>query len=146
MSRNYTVRTRIARPVADVYDAIVSADRLNRYFTNRSSGDLTEGTRIIWHWDEWGENSVTVKTLEPARRIVLALDAQEWQKTEDDPYEVLVVFELEALDDGGTMLSISEQGWKTDAPGLKASHENCSGWTHMAMCLKGYIEHGLDLR
>ena len=146
MARNYTVRTRIARPMADVYDAIVSADRLNRYFTNRSSGDLTEGARIIWHWDDWGDNGVTVKTLEPPRRIVLALDAQEWQKTEDDPYEVLVVFELEALDDGGTMLSISEQGWKTDAPGLKASHENCSGWTHMTMCLKGYIEHGLDLR
>jgi hypothetical protein len=44
------------------------------------------------------------------------------------------------------VLSISEQSWKTDVPGLKASHENCSGGTHMAMCLKGYIEHGLDLR
>jgi uncharacterized protein YndB with AHSA1/START domain len=146
MPRNYEVSTRIARPVADVYDAIVSSDRLNRYFTNRTSGDLREGSRIIWHWDQWGDNGVTVRTLEPPRRIVLALDTQDWQKTQDDSYEVLVVFELEELDDGGTKLTISEEGWKTDEAGLKASHENCSGWTHMGMCLKGYIEHGLDLR
>ena len=44
------------------------------------------------------------------------------------------------------MLSISESGWKTDREGLKGSHDNCSGWTHMAMCLKAYLEHGLDLR
>jgi hypothetical protein len=44
------------------------------------------------------------------------------------------------------MLSISEQGWKTDAPGIKGSLDNCGGWTHMAMCLKAYIEHGIDLR
>ncbi len=146
MPKNYTVHTRIARPVADVYDAIVKADRLNRYFTNRSSGDLTEGAEITWHWNHYGDNVVTVKTLEPPNRIVLALDSREWQKTVDEAYEVRVVFELETLDDGATKLSISEEGWKTDAPGLKASHENCSGWTHMAMCLKGLVEHGLDLR
>jgi len=50
------------------------------------------------------------------------------------------------LEDGATMLSISEEGWKTDAEGLKGSHDNCGGWTHMVMCLKAYIEHGIDLR
>ncbi len=45
-----------------------------------------------------------------------------------------------------TMLSISEQGWLTDEAGLKGSHDNCSGWTHMALCLKAFVEHGIDLR
>ena len=64
----------------------------------------------------------------------------------NESYPVKVIFEFEALDDGNTMLSISEEGWKTDADGLKGSHDNCGGWTHMAMCLKAWIEHGIDLR
>ncbi len=145
MARNYTVQTRIARPVEDVFDAVVSSERLCRYFTNESSGDLTEGDRVIWHWDEWGENPVVVTKVVPNQLITLRIDATEWKK-DDESYDVAVIFEFEALENGDTMLSISEEGWKTDEAGLKASHENCGGWTHMAMCLKGYIEHGIDLR
>ena len=54
--------------------------------------------------------------------------------------------EFEALDDNSTMLSISESGWKTNAEGLKGSHDNCGGWQHMAMCMKAYLEYGIDLR
>lgn len=125
----------------------MSSNRLNRYFTERSSGDLAEGACIITpHWEDWGDFPVTVKKMEKDRRIELALDARRWQRTKDDSYEVLIVFAFEVLETGGTKLSISEEGWKSDADGLKASHDNCSGWTHMAMCLKGYIEHGIDLR
>lgn len=146
MARNYTINTKIERPVADVWDAIVSCERLNRYFTNRSSGNLREGERIIWHWHEWGDFPVVVKRLVTNRRIELALDSKEWRKTTDDAYEVLVTLELEELDDGATRLSVSETGWRTDPEGLKASHDNCGGWTHMTLCLKAYIEHGIDLR
>lgn len=145
MSRNYTVRTKILRPVADVFDAIVSSDRLKRYFVNGASHDLVEGERVMWRWDDYGESPVVVRRVVVNERIELALDSKEWQKTANEAYEVLVIFEFEELKDG-TMLSISEQGWKTDADGLKGSHDNCGGWTHMAMCLKAYIEHGIDLR
>lgn len=146
MGRNYTLRTQISKPVAEVYDAIVSKDKLSKYFTNKSSSDLKEGELIIWNWYEWGDFPVVVKKLIPHKLIELALDSKEWKKTEDEAYEVLVIFEFEELDDNRTMLSISESGWKTDNEGLKASHENCGGWQHMSMCLKGYLEHGIDLR
>ncbi len=146
MSRNYTVNTKISRPVADVYDAIVSSDRMTRYFTNSSSGDLKVGEIVTWHWDEWGDFPVTVRKMVPNKLIELTLDSKNWQKTKEDSYQVRVIFEFEELEDGATMLSISEEGWKTDAEGLKGSHDNCGGWTHMAMCLKAYIEHGIDLR
>lgn len=145
MARNYKVQTRIARPVEDVFDAIVSTERLCRYFTDKSSGDLIEGDRVTWHWDQWGDHSVVVTKVVPNKLITLRIDAKDWQK-DDEPYDVAVIFEFETLDNGDTMLSISEDGWRTDEAGLKASHENCGGWTHMAMCLKGYIEHGIDLR
>lgn len=145
MSRNYTVQTKIARPIADVFDAVVSSERMKRYFVDGASGDLVEGDTVIWRWDHYGKNPIVVKKIVANELIELALDSREWDKTTDEAYEVLVTFEFEELEDG-TMLSISEQGWKTDVPGLKASHENCGGWTHMAACLKAYMEYDIDLR
>jgi uncharacterized protein YndB with AHSA1/START domain len=145
MARNYTVSTRISKPVADVFDAVVSSDKLARYFASGSS-DLVEGTTVIWHWEGYGEAPVVVEKVVENQRIELTLDSKKWQKTKEDSYAVSIIFEFEALDDGGTMLSISEDGWKTDQEGLKASHDNCGGWQHMGLSLKVWIEHGIDLR
>lgn len=146
MSRNYTVSTKINRPVNEVFDAVVSSDQLSRYFTGSSSGDLAAGERIVWNWEDWGDHPVTVKIVEANSRIELVLNSRDWQKTGDEAYDVRVIFEFEETDDGDTMLSISEEGWRTDAEGLKGSHDNCGGWMHMATCLKAYLEHGIDLR
>jgi len=145
VSRNYTVQTKIKRPVADVFDAVVSSERMKNYFVDGASSDLIEGKEVTWRWDHYGENPVVVRKIVENELVELAIDSREWDKTKDEAYEVLVIFEFEELEDG-TMLSISEQGWKTDADGLKGSHDNCGGWTHMAMCIKAYIEHGIDLR
>lgn len=146
MARNYTVNTRIAKPVAVVFAAIVSSDKLNKYFTNGSSSNLTRGTTVLWRWDDFGELPVVVRKVVEQERIELVIDSAAWKKTTNEAYDVSVIFEFEALEDGGTMLSISEEGWKTDADGLKGSHENCGGWTHMALCLKAWLEHDIDLR
>jgi uncharacterized protein YndB with AHSA1/START domain len=145
MSRNYRVQTKIKRPVADVFDAVVSSEKMKHYFVDGASSDLVEGKTVTWRWDHYGENPVVVRKVVANELIELAIDSKEWEKTKDEAYEVLVIFEFEQLEDG-TMLSISEQGWKTDAEGLKGSHDNCGGWTHMAMCLKAFLEHGIDLR
>lgn len=146
MARTYTVRTRICRPVAEVFDAIVSSDKLCNYFTDRASGDLEEGREVTWNWKPYGDYPVVVDKVVTNELIELTLDTEKWGKTKDEAYPVRVIFEFEALDDGSTMLSISEDGWKTDAAGLRGSHDNCGGWTHMAMCLKAWIEHDIDLR
>ncbi len=147
MDRNYTIHTRIHKPIGEVFDAIVSGEKLCRYFTSAVSGDLVEEHTVHWRWEHYhAELPVDVQSVTPGARIELTLDSRAWEKTRDEAYPVTVVFELEALDDGTTMLAISESGWKTDADGLKGSHDNCSGWTHMAMCLKAWIEHGIDLR
>ena len=145
MSRNYRVQTKIKRPLADVFDAVVSSEKMRHYFIDGASSDLVEGKTITWRWDHYGENPVVVRKVITNELIELAIDSKEWDKTKDDAYEVLVIFEFEELDDG-TMLSISELGWKTDADGLKGSHDNCEGWSHMTMCLKAYLEHDIDLR
>ena len=146
MPRNYTVTTRIRRPVSEVFAAIVERGQLTRYFTDRSNSDLIEGARISWTWDQWGEHPVRVKKVIANKLIELTLDSKDWKKTTRDSYEVLVSFEFAETEDGGTLLSISESGWRTDSEGLKGSHDNCGGWAQMAMCLKAYLEHDLILR
>lgn len=147
MARNYTVQTKINRPVGDVFAAIVSKQQLCNYFTSEATGDMVEGERIGWRWQHYEhELPVVVSRIVPDELIELELDAEQWKKTVSDSYAVRVIFELESLEDGGTMLSISEAGWRDDVDGTKASHDNCSGWTHMAMCLKAWLEHGIDLR
>jgi len=146
MARNYTVSTKIQKPVADVFDAVVSSEKLCNFFTDKASGNLEQGREILWHWDHYGELPVVVDEVTANERIVLTLDSKTWEKTKSESYDVKIILEFEPLEDSHTMLSISEEGWKTDADGLKGSHDNCSGWTHMAMCLKGWIEHGIDLR
>ena len=131
-ARNYTVQTKIQRPVTEVFDAIVNENTICNYFTDKTSGPLLEGQRIIWTWNTWGDFAVIVKKIVENELIHLELDSQEWKKTDDRAYKVDVFLEMEPLDDGSTMLSISEQGWLTDEAGLKGSHDNCSGWTHMA--------------
>lgn len=147
MGRNYTVRTKILRPVADVFDAVISSDKLCKFFTESASGDLETNAEVRWRWKNYdAELSVVVDRVAANELIELTLDSKGWKKTTDESYPVKVIFEFEALEDGNTMLSISEEGWKTDVDGLKASHENCGGWTSMASCLKAWIEHGIDLR
>ena len=144
--RAFTVQTKIERPADVVFNAMVDAEQLCQYFTDSTSGPLEEGQTITWHWSQWGDFPVKVKSIKENESIVLELDSTEWKKTETDGYPVTVELEVESLDNDSCMLSISETGWKTDEPGLRGSHDNCSGWTHMAMCLKGYVEHQIDLR
>lgn len=146
MARNYTVQTKIKRPVADVFDAVISKEKMLKYFVDGASDDLVEGNKIRWHWNHYGENPIEVKTVVENQLIILTLDSREWDKTKEEAYDVDVIFEFEALNDDSTLLSISEEGWKTDTDGLKGSYENCGGWTHMTMCLKAWIEHDIDLR
>ena len=143
---NYAVQTRICRSPAEVFDAIVQPQQLQEYFVDRAEGEWHEGQAVVWHWEQWGDYPVQVIALDRPRRIELEIDSTAWKKTTDAGYPVRIVMELTELDDGGTMLQIRESGWQVDTSGLKASHENCSGWTHMAMCLKAYLEHGLDMR
>jgi uncharacterized protein YndB with AHSA1/START domain len=110
MAPNYSIQTRILR--------------LCKYFTDESSGDLIQGAEVRWRWDNYhAVLPVLVDKIVPNELIQLTLDSAIWNKTDSDAYDVKVVFEFQQTDDGSTMLSISEEGWKTDAAGLKASHE-----------------------
>lgn len=143
MAYEFRVNARIGKPVADVFDAVVNPEKLSGYFVTTGGGasaPLVEGTTVIW----WGDIPVEVETVEKNSRIVFRWDAQ--TKKGEPGYKTRVEMSFEALDDGGTMVTISEGVWHADEQGQRASYCNCEGWTQMLCCMKAYLEYGINLR
>jgi uncharacterized protein YndB with AHSA1/START domain len=145
MTLTFKVSGRIARPVHDVFEAVADPDQLTRYFTtNGAKGRLETGATVVWDFADFpGAFPVHVVEVEPDRRIVLR-----WQASDsaDDPYETTVTMDFEQLDDGRTLVTIAEEGWRETDAGRKASYDNCEGWTGMLCAMKVWLEHDINLR
>jgi uncharacterized protein YndB with AHSA1/START domain len=145
MTLMFKVSGRIARPVHDVYEAVADPDELSQYFTtNGAKGRLEPGATVVWDFADFpGAFPVHVVEVEPDRRIVLR-----WQASDsgDEPYETTVSIDFEQLDDGRTLVTIAEEGWRETDAGRTASYGNCEGWTGMLCAMKVWLEHGINLR
>lgn len=145
MALAFKVSGRIARPIHEVFEAVADPDVLSRYFTtNGAKGRLETGATVVWDFADFpGAFPVHVVEVAPDRRIVLR-----WQASDagDDPYETTVTIDFEALDDGRTLVTIAEEGWRETDAGRQASYGNCEGWTGMLCAMKGWLEHGINLR
>jgi uncharacterized protein YndB with AHSA1/START domain len=154
MELTFTVAARVARPVAEVFEAIVNPSELSRYFTTGGAkGRLETGATVSWDFHDFpGAFPVRVIEVVPEKRIVLEWEAGDASpssdpaKEPDAPYVTTVTMTFESLEDGRTLVSISEEGWRQTAAGLKASYGNCQGWTQMLCALKAYKEYGINLR
>lgn len=142
MAIEFRVNGRIARPVEEVFDAVVNPDQLSRYFVTLGgiSGPLVEGATVTW----WGEVPVEVEVVEPNERIVFRWDAMVAEGR--SPYRTRVEMRFQSLEDGATMVTIAESGWRENDQGQKASYFNCEGWSQMLACMKAWLEYGINLR
>src|SRR3954454_19034090 len=145
MDLTFTVAARIAKPVAEVVEAIVNPAQLSRYFTTGGAkGRLETGATVSWDFHDFpGAFPVWVVEVEPERRIVLRWEANDGAPSDGDAavtasagYKTAVTMTLEPLEDGRTLVSIAEEGWRETEAGLKASYGNCQGWTQMLCALK----------
>jgi uncharacterized protein YndB with AHSA1/START domain len=145
MTLAFKVSGRIARPVHEVFEAVADPEQLSRYFTtNGAKGRLTTGATVTWDFADFpGAFPVEVIEVEQDRRIVLRWDAADGG---DDPYQTTATMEFEPLDDGRTLVTISEEGWRESEAGRRSSYGNCEGWTGMLCALKAWLEHGVNLR
>ena len=145
MKLAFKVSGRIARPVHDVFEAVADPDELSQYFTtNGAKGRLETGATVAWDFADFpGAFPVHVVEVERDRHIVLR-----WQAADgdDEPYETTVTMEFEPLDDGRTLVTIAEEGWRETEAGQNASYGNCEGWTGMLCAMKVWLEHAINLR
>ena len=151
MDLKFEVSGRIARPVDEVFEAVVNPEKLSGYFTTGGAkGRLETGATVTWDFADFpGAFPVQVVEVEKNRRIILRWDAGD---TAGEPggkegtYQTLVTMRFEALEDGRTLVSISEEGWRQTPEGFRSCLSNKGGWMHMLCCLKAYTEHGINLR
>ena len=155
MELKFTVQTKINKPVSEVFDAVVDPKKLNVYFTTGgASAPLKEGTTVQWSFGEFPDEKfpVIVTKVVPNKQIVFEWDASEYDKWPEKGlpppagYKTRVEMVFESLSPKSTLVKITESGWRDNQNALNASYGNCGGWMHMSMCLKAYLEHGINLR
>ena len=153
MELRFKVSGRIARPVEEVFEAVVDPSQLSRYFTTGgATGRLETGETVYWDFADFpGAFPVEVVSVEPNRRIVFRWEASEGEPegeaaTTSAGYQTTVTMESEPLADGRTLVSIAEEGWRPTEGAQKASYGNCEGWTGALCALKVWLEHGINLR
>ena len=145
MELKFEVLIKIQKPVAEVYDAVYSPEKLSSYFTNGgASAPLEGGTTVQWAFDDTPgqakfEFPVEVVESIPNKKIVFR-----WQGNKEKMNTVEINFE--ETGDNDTTVKISESGWDSTEEGLKMSYGNCMGWSQMLSALKAWTEYGINLR
>jgi uncharacterized protein YndB with AHSA1/START domain len=140
MKVGFKVQTKIKKPVTEVFQAVVKPEILNKYFTMAAQGELKAGTTVFWNWSDMQKGlEVKVKSVIENEKIELT-----WNSIAG--YDTNIIFTFKPLEGNSTLLMIEESGWNADQKSLDASYDHCSGWEHMANCLKAYLQYGIDLR
>lgn len=155
MELKFKVAARIARPVAEVFEAVADPVQLSAYFTTGGAqGRLETGATVTWDFHDYpGAFPVDVVEVVPNDRIVLRWEASEGQapNVSDEgmtgaKYQTTVTMRFVDLGDGRTLVEIAEEGWRQTQGALDASYGNCQGWAQMLCALKVWVEHGINLR
>ena len=155
MELKFRVAARIAKPVHDVFEAVADPAQLSHYFTTGGAeGLLATGATVTWDFHDFpGAFPVWVIEVVADEKIVLEWQASEGEapnveggELKDADYRTRVTMRFEALDDGRTLVEISEEGWRENQGALGASYGNCQGWSQMLCALKAWLEHGINLR
>lgn len=128
----------IRKPVAEVFEAFVDPAITSQFWFTKGSGKLEPGAHVQWDWEMYGASAhVTVKEIEPHRRILVEWDAYgtttiEWLLTDRE--------------DGTTFVSVTNTGFRGDANEAVAhAIDATEGFTFVLAGLKAWLEHGVRL-
>lgn len=130
---------RIARPPQAVFEAVVDPAQMTRYFADAASGPMVPGEAVVWRFAEFGAD-IPVETLavEPGRRLLFRWGGDgRWSEVE---------MTFEPWGEGETTVGVVERGLGEGEAGLARCVGQAQGWTHMILCMKAWLEHGINLR
>ncbi|WP_037317281.1 SRPBCC domain-containing protein [Salegentibacter sp. Hel_I_6] len=130
----------IAKPKAEVFEAIIDPEKMKHYFIAESSGMMEERKSISWKFLEFEEYvPVNVRKLVPNKLISF-----EWEGAKDK--NLLVEISLKEVSKTSTLVKITEGKMEADEMGIQWFGGNTEGWANFLACLKAYLEFGINLR
>ena len=129
----------IRRPVAQVFDAFINPETTTKFWFTKSSGRLEAGKQIQWEWEMYGISiPVTVKSIEPPRRIVIQWPGRNGLST--------VEWNFLPSGDDATFVSITNHGFTGDGDELvMQAADSTQGFTLVLAGLKALLEYDVKL-
>ncbi|HEU4962249.1 MAG TPA: SRPBCC family protein [Bacilli bacterium] len=137
--KQVTAKMKIRKPAHDVFEAFVDPDKIGEFWFSSSSERWEQGKTITLRYEEYNATAV-MKVLElvPDRKIVIAGTPMEEELTS--------TFELTELEDGSTLIEVTETGFREDETLVDRMLGQQAGWVYVLTCLKAYLEFGANLR
>lgn len=133
------VQLGILRPAGEIFDAIVNPERMTKYFISESTGKMESGKTLTWKWTDYvGEHEIKVGKIEQDKVVSF-----EWNGS---GLNCVVVITIESKGENKTLVKITESDWPADYKGANQCMGQVEGWTHFLLCMKVYLEYGIDLR
>lgn len=129
----------IRKPALEVFEAFVNPDLTTKFWFTRSSSKLEAGKQVQWDWEMYDVSiSVTAKTIEPGRRIVI-----EWPGYSG---QTIVEWLFTPQMDGATFVTITETGFSGSGDELlKQVADSTEGFTLVLAGLKAFLEYNIRL-
>jgi uncharacterized protein YndB with AHSA1/START domain len=136
-----TVKTAmlIRKPVAEVFEALVNPDITTKFWFTKGSGRLEHDKQVQWDWEMYNVSiPVTVKAIEPNKRIVIAWPGYSGPTT--------VEWQFVPQKDGTTFVNVTEDGFTGSGDELvQYVVDSTQGFTLMLAGLKALLEHNVRL-
>jgi len=133
------VQIGILKPANEIFDAIIDPEKMSKYFISGSTGRMESGKTLTWTWTDYeGEHEIKVGKIEKDKTVSF-----EWNGS---GVNCVVVITLEAKGENQTLVKVTESEWPADYKGANQCMGQVEGWTHFLLCMKAYLEYGIDLR
>jgi uncharacterized protein YndB with AHSA1/START domain len=125
-----------------VFDALATAEGLNKWFTQTTELDHRPGGSIVFRWKDYGMDRFTGeypgKVLEWHRPNHYVY---EWE-ADSRGYFTTVDITFSVVPEG-TLLHLVETGYKDTPEGMQDLLNRVSGWASVLTEMKYYLEHGI---
>lgn len=129
----------ISKPIEEVFDGIVTPDKLNKFFVEKSTAPMREGSTAEWKFPEFDDFfPVHFKKITPYEYISF-----DWSEGKAN---MLVEISLEKSSPTTTVVHIKEGKFNADEEGIKYVIGQTEGWANFLACLKAYLEYNINLR
>lgn len=125
--------------VTDVFDAIISPEKMSQYFIERASAPMKSNSVVFWKFPEFDtEFPVTIIDIIPLQKISFS-----WNPAIPNGK---VEIHLEEFLNTYTIVRIEEKEFETNEAGIKNALQQTEGWANFLACLKAFLEYNINLR
>lgn len=135
-------RTKVRRPMADVFAAFADADRMSRFWFTRKDDGLKAGQPVTFTMgpgDGAFSFDVQVEAVNEPHRIVF-----EWEGPDGIVTKVTMSFDETV--DGDTILTIEETGFGgSEENRIERALDSTGGFNQVIIAAKALIEHDVSI-